>query len=335
MGRGPSYPYVGLEEAISLTQKMYDFTKRVAAPVDSITTGAWKYTTTSSSGIKVLAALKAFGLVEDAASASGKASIKVTQRAIRILLDDQDSPERREEIQKAALSPKWYEYCWKTWGKDMPASMKSVLLIEHGFVDSTVESFLKDYRQTMAFAGLLDEVIFGENKSQGDKSDTGPQVGDWVQCDMKGELRLPKPLKLIRIEDHAQHGKFGFVDGQKGGIEYEHLVKVEPPSQDTKSAFPLGFFTSPPVSNVPAATLPLSRGEIKTKMETESFSLSNGLVAQFQWPNAMSEAEFKKFEYFLEGIKMSVKQAVSGLSSGVKSKDDAAKENEEGMERSS
>src|ERR1700691_1515447 len=162
MGRGPSYPYVGLEEAIGLSRKMYDYTKRTAAPVDSVIVEAWGYTVTSSSGLKVLAALKAYGLVEDGAAASGKASIKLTPRAIRILLDDQDTEERRQEIRKAALSPKWYEYCWKTWGKEMPPSMKSNLLIEHGFVDSTVESFLKDYRKTMAFAGLLDEVIFSD-----------------------------------------------------------------------------------------------------------------------------------------------------------------------------
>jgi hypothetical protein len=333
MGRGPSYPYVGLEEAIALTQKMYDYTKRAAAPVDSVITEAWKYSPTSSSGVKVLAALKAFGLVEDAAATSGKAALKLTPRSIRILLDDQDTPLRREEIRKAALSPKWYDYCWKTWGKEMPPSMKSNLLIEHGFVDSTVESFLKDYRKTMAFAGLLDSKIGLEDE----ESNTGPQVGDWVQCDMKGQLRLPKPAKLIRIEDHAQHGKFGFVEGQKGGIEYEHLVKVEPPTQDSKPALQSSFFSSPPASNVTAATLPPSKGEIKTKMETESFTLSNGLVAQFQWPNVMSEAAFKKFEYFLEGVKMSVKEAVSGLPSGVESKDEeAAKEEaEERMERSS
>ena len=48
-----------------------------------------------------------------------------------------------------------------------------------------------------------------------------------------------------------------------------------------------------------------------TKMETESFSLSNGLSAHFQWPSVISEVAFKRFEYFLDGVKMSVKQAIS------------------------
>ncbi len=189
--------------------------------------------------------------------------------------------------------------------------MKSNLLIHHGFIESTIEGFLKDYRKTIAFAGLLDDVIFSKPDEKDDESNTGPKLGDWVQCDMEGQLRLTDPLKLIRIEDHPEHGKFGFVEGQKGGIEYKHLIKVEPPAiTDSKPKVqPPNIFDSPLIPKLSSAIPPAPRGGIS--METESFSLSNGLSAQFQWPSVMSEAAFKKFEYFIEGIKMSVKDAVS------------------------
>lgn len=332
MGRGPSYPYVGLEEAIGLAQKMYEYTKRAAAPVDSVITEAWKYSTTSSSGAKVLAALKAYGLVEDAAAASGKAALKLTPRSIRILLDDQDTLLRREEIRKAALSPKWYDYCWKTWGKEMPASMKSNLLIEHGFVDSTVESFLKDYRKTMAFAGLLDSKIGLEEE----ESDIRPQLGDWVQCDMEGQLRLPEPLKLIRIEDHAEHGKFGFVDGQKGGIEYKHLIKMEPPEMGKPKSQSLSSFTPPPLSSFAIANTPSSRGEIK--MEGKTFSDSNGVAGQLQWPSEMSPEAYLDFLHELAGLRARVRRAIpKERQAEVQSQDEEASKEEaqERVERSS
>lgn len=331
MGRGPSYPYVGLEEAITLSQKMYDYTKRAPAPVDSVVTAAWKYTPTSSSGIKVLAALKAFGLVEDAAAASGKPTIKVTPRTIRILLDDQDSTERRDEIRKAALSPKWYEYCWKNWGKEMPASMKSTLLIEHGFVDSTVESFLKDYRKTMAFAGLLDSKIGLDDE----ESSTGPEVGDWVQCDMEGQLRLPEPRKLIRIENHPEHGKFGFVEGQKGGIEYKHLVKVAP-SESKPTIQPPNIFDSVPLINFSPAIAAPSRGEIK--MEGKTFSDTNGVAGQLQWPSEMSPEAYLDFLHELAGLRARVRRAVpKERQAEVQSQDEEASKEEaqERVERSS
>lgn len=325
MGRGPSYPYVGLEEAIGLTQKMYDYTKRAAAPVDSIITDAWSYSPTSSSGIKVLAALKAYGLVEDGAAASGKASLKLTPRSIRILLDEPDSPARRDEIRKAALSPKWYDYCWKTWGKEMAASMKSNLLIEHGFVDSTVDGFLKDYRKTIGFAGLLDDVIFSNDVANDEKSGDAPKIGEYVQWESKGDLKMAEARKLVRIEDDPHHGKFGFVEGYPTGMPYEelHTVAAPPANEPKHRLFSAANLFTPPVASS------LSRGE--TKMETESFALSNGLTAQFQWPNVMSEADFKRFEYFVEGVKMSIKEAVR-TSSGAEPKLQDEKATQEGME---
>jgi hypothetical protein len=301
MGRGPSYPYVGLEEAIGLAQKMYDYTKRAAAPVDSVITEAWKYSTTSSSGSKVLAALKAYGLVDDTAAAGGKPSLRLTPRAIRILLDDQDTPERREEIRKAALSPKWYDYCWKTWGKEMPPSMKSNLLIEHGFVDSTVESFLKDYRKTMAFAGLLDEVIFSESGRNDDESNSGPKVGEWVQYELKGILQMPEARKLIRMETHDGM-EYGIVDGYLGGVPYKDLTKADPPK-----VRPPSLFTPPPMSGLSPATVP-PKGDFR--MQIETFALPEGVTGQLQWPSALTKEAFEDFEYQLEGLKKRVRRAV-------------------------
>ena len=298
MGRGPSYPYVGLEEAIGLSQKMYDFTKRAAVPVDSIIKDAWNYTVTSSSGGKVLAALKAYGLVEDAPAASGKPSLKLTPRSIRILLDDQDTPERRDEIRKAALAPKWYEYCWKKWGKDMLPSMKSNLLIEHGFVDSTVEGFLKDYRKTMAFAGLLDGVIFSEKDNNEEESNTGPEVGEHVQYELKGILQMPEARKLLRTETHSDGVEYGIVEGYLGGIPYKDLIKAEAPTPKSPN-----LFTPPAMGNFTPAILP-QRGEIR--MQVETFSLPEGVVGQLQWPSQMSAEACLDFLHQLSGLRMRV-----------------------------
>lgn len=333
MGRGPSYPYVGLEEAISLAQKMYDYTKRAAAPVDSVITEAWKYTTTSSSGAKVLAALKAFGFVEDAAAASGKTALKLTPRSIRILLDDQDTPLRREEIQKAALSPKWYSYCWKTWGKEMPASMKSNLLIEHGFVDSTVESFLKDYRKTMAFAGLLDSNIGVEEE----ESNTGPQVGDYVQWEQKGILQIPESRKSLRVESSEEHGDFGIVERYENNpIPYRELIVAEAQVAESKpKPQPPNIFTSPTLGFTPANVL-FPKGE--AKMQVGTFSNSEGVTGHLQWPSEMSPEAYLDFLHELAGLRMRVRRAVpKPQPAEVQSKDEeAAKEEErERVEKSS
>jgi hypothetical protein len=194
MGRGPSYPYVGLEESIGLARKMYEYTKRAPADISSVVSEAWKYSPSSSSGQKVAAALKSFGLIEEGAGASGK-TIKLTPRAIRILLDHGDSEERRKEIRAAALSPNWYARCWKTWGKEMPSSMRSSLLINEGFVDTTVDGFLRDYRKTLAFAGILDEV---SERETGESSDILQEPGkDSNNLDMQFETQGARNLHFV------------------------------------------------------------------------------------------------------------------------------------------
>lgn len=312
MGRGPSYPYVGLEEAVSLTRKMYDFTKRAPAPVDSIIKDAWKYSPTSSSGQKVLAALKAFGLVEDSPGTNGKA-LKVTQRAIRILLGDEDSSERREEIRKAALSPKWYEFCWKQWGKEMPSSMRSSLLVEHGFVETTVESFLRDYRKTVAFAGLLDDQIFSEKDKGKEESDTSFKVGDYVQWESRGELRMPKAMKIATFFDD---GKYATVEGINNPVPVSELISAEAPEEDQSDSHRLSHKVPP------AGSKHVQPGG--TTMLQETFSLPDGTSVSIQWPAAFTPEAFEDFSDWLKIVQRKIGRTVKGANSAEESTKEGA-----------
>jgi hypothetical protein len=162
---------VDLEQAVVLTKKLYAYARRAPAQIESVITDAWEYSTTSSSGQKVLAALRAFGLIEDADTQAGRA-IRLSDRALRIVLDeDINSPARVQAIKDAALSPKWYAYCWQTWGAEMPPSMRSNLLIEHGFVDTTIDSFLESYKNTIAFSKLLNSDTSHEHDDENNDSE--------------------------------------------------------------------------------------------------------------------------------------------------------------------
>lgn len=298
MGRGPSYPYVGLEDAIALSRKMYDYAKRGAAPLDAVVKDALKYSATSSSGQKVLAALKSFGLIEDAPGSNGKA-IKLTQRAIRILLDEQDSQERREEIRKAALSPKWYEYCWKKWGKEMPPAMKSNLLIEHGFVDSTVDGFLKDYKKTISFAALLDDDALDDDAESAVQSNALPKIGDYVQWESQGILRMPVAKRLTKI---SEDGNYAFVEGSLTGIPVNELIPAEAPEP---------LISGPAVPT--AMNIASTPGSVK--MLTDMLTLAEGITLQLQWPAVISQDAYEDFEYQLEGFKKRVKRAIKSIDS--------------------
>jgi hypothetical protein len=297
MGRGPSYPYVGLDEAIGQARKVYDYAKRGPAAVESVVTEGLKYSATSSSGQKVLAALRSFGLIEDTPGSNGK-SIKLTQRAIRILLDDQNSTERQEEIRNAAISPKWYEYCWKKWGTEMPPAMRSNLLIDHGFVESTVDGFIKDYKATIAFAGLLESPAAPKNQESAKESNHSFKIGDWVQWESQGVLRMPAAKKLA---NYSPDGDFAFVEDSPTGIPIGELIQADPPEID-ESFKPQNIF-------VPAVLKPVVRAE-GAKMQVETFALPEGVTGQLQWPSEMSAEAYEDFVYQLEGLKKRVNRAV-------------------------
>jgi len=170
MARGPAYPYVDLKAAVGLLQKLLDFARRVPASVDVVAKDAWGWSPTSSTPAKAVAALKYFGLIDEVAGDSKQ--IKVSDRGYRILVDDSDSPERKKALETAALAPVQYNYVYKTWGAEVPPAARSALIFEKGFVASTVDGFLKDYRATMLFAGLSGPPKQPAEQENGDGNST-------------------------------------------------------------------------------------------------------------------------------------------------------------------
>lgn len=302
MGRGPSYPYVDLEGAIAYSRKLYDYAKRGPAPLESIITEAFKFSPTSSSGDKVMAALKSFGLVEDAAGTNGKA-VKLSPRSIRILLDDSESLERQEEIRKAALSPKWYEYCWSKWGKETPQAMRSNLLVEHGFVESTVDGFLSNYRKSIAFAGLLDDVLLPANSKSDGKSKDSLKVGDWVQWETQGCLRLPTAKRISAFFDG---GKFATVEGSNNPVPVAELIPAEPEEETGQSARPQSIF-------VPATPQPDAQEGVK--MQTDVIAIGgNSITIQIQWPTELTQDAYDDLVDYLALLQKRAKRAIKAPS---------------------
>ncbi len=288
MGRGPSYPFIDLEEAVGATKKIYDYTKRAPAPAGSVVENALGYSLKSSGGVKTIAALKSYGLLEETGQ-----SLKITDRAYRILIDTPESSERKQAIKDAALSPKWYQSVFTKWGADPPASTRSTLILEHGFIPTTVDSFLKDYRKTIQYAGLIEDKTSGMPNQSLDSSDDKiyiPQVQDWVQWETQGNLRLPEAKRIAAFLDD---GKFAILDGSRYPVPVSELIPSEAPTA-TKTAH-----------IVPVA---LATGGIK--MLSETYNLSAGIVMQLHWPSEIAQVDFDDFTYQLEGIKRKLQRAI-------------------------
>lgn len=153
--RGPSYPNISLEDALGKARLFWQQEKRSAAPI-SAAARHWGYSETSSSSKVVVAALLHFGLLEGSGSSDNR-TVKLTARALDILLDEQDSQARLKATQDAARAPKLYADILRKWSAhELPSdqTMRFYLLREKGFNEGSIAGFLKDFRKTLSYAKL-------------------------------------------------------------------------------------------------------------------------------------------------------------------------------------
>lgn len=164
--RSPSYPGIDLETAIERARVLRAREGRNAAPVDAIL-HHWGYRPASGMGMVALAALKKFGLLEDQGVGTARKA-KLTDLALTILLDErEDSPQRMEAIRSAALRPPIHAELWEESGEQLPSdqNLRYKLRRERGFTDSAADQFIRQFRSTLAFAGLTDSDSMGEYRS--------------------------------------------------------------------------------------------------------------------------------------------------------------------------
>jgi hypothetical protein len=154
--RSPSFPFVGLREALDRARAFYEAEQRNSARIETAASH-WGYSPKSSGGKQTIAALRSFGLLD------GDSLVKLSGRALRILLDERlderggDSEERRRLVQQAALLPPIHARLWERYGAELPSpqTLKLSLILDEGFNESSVDHFLTEYRETLEYARLM------------------------------------------------------------------------------------------------------------------------------------------------------------------------------------
>jgi len=173
-GRSPSYPAIDLETAIRRVRQLWDEERQHPVPVDTILKH-WGYRSLNGPASLTLAALKKFGLVEDEGSGAARAA-RVSNLAVDIM-ENPDPRERREAIQRAALSPKVHQELWDQYGVDPPsdANLRWVLTRDRGFTETGADEFIPEYKSTISFAQLHPGDTVATQTDQGPSEDGGDE----------------------------------------------------------------------------------------------------------------------------------------------------------------
>lgn len=252
--RGPSYPALTLEAAVERAKQFWSHEKRSAAPI-AAAAKHWGYSESSSSVRMLVAALLAYGLMEDNGSGDSR-TVKLTGRALDILLDEQQgTPARNKALQEAARAPKINQEILSKWPDELPSNptLRYFLLREKGFNDGAVDGYIEDFRASVAYARLdkVTTITAGGAESQTDKPPKAPpEVGDLVQWESGGVLRMDAPRRVRAKQEH-EGSWWVFVEESETGVPMDEIVVVERAEQKPT-------LTKPPV--LPISTPAAAQG---------------------------------------------------------------------------
>ncbi|MGO8794011.1 MAG: hypothetical protein ACLQLC_04240 [Candidatus Sulfotelmatobacter sp.] len=297
--RSPAYPFINLETAIRRAKEFYDQQQHHAAPV-KVAAKLWGYEEKSSGGLQTTAALVSFGLLSDVGTGFHR-RVSLTPIALKILLNP-DANDKGQAIKQAALTPKIHGQIWKKWGASPPeATLRYALLTEWEprFNPNAVDAFIKEYRDTIAFAKLSEsDTVIPEVKDNGDSIDETPyvaQIGDWVQWERSnGDLGFPEPK---RVKGISPDGNWVYVDGQNGCVPRAELLRESPPEVAPKPNVPPPQFQSPPKTGMQEMIVPLANGTTK---------------AVFQWPTSLSKEDVEDLRDSLKMLERKITRPTAG-----------------------
>ncbi len=195
--RSPSSPFISLKRAVERTVEFEDAFKRYAArPADVVK--KWGYESKSSGGLQTIAALKAFGLLDDVGTGDTR-KLKLSDLAIR-LLGDKRPGARERALAEAAMKPRLiseYRQIWNT-GRPDDDHCISELTIDRNFTPETAKKFLYVFDETIAFADLAgsDKIEAG---AQEVFRDSGSGEGENEQPPDPLSLRPPAGQRRVPI----------------------------------------------------------------------------------------------------------------------------------------
>ncbi len=307
--RSPAYPGINLQTAIKRTDELYARARRGPASFP-VASGYWGYKHTSSGALITVAALKSFGLVAELEPGPGGRNIQLSDLGARIVMDKRPgSAEREQAIKQAALTPKIHAALWKQYNGQLPpdSELQHRLLWDWKFNENSIPSFIKEFRDTIAFAKLAkSDTISGdrEDSDEGELDDEElptPKVGDWVQWESQGVLQLPEPK---RIREVHEDGQWAFLEGSNTGVPMNQLTVVDPPA----GAPPLPAAPPAPrtiVEEKPHFAAPPSGSGVLQDV----FSLAEGTI-KIQWPTPLSPDSFEDFSAWLDLLKRKIGRSV-------------------------
>lgn len=191
--RSPSFPFISLKKALDRATAMAAAHKRSSTRPSAVGE-TWGYSPSSSGLTQTVAALKAYGLLDDVGKGEDR-RVQLSELAFKIMNDARPGA-KEAATQDAALRPKLFAEYTETWLPDRPSDAHCIseLTLDRGFTTDAAKLFLRVFDDNSSFANLTNS----------DKlKDFSPPTRD----------ELPKVAATVRHEEeHPSPAKRSDVD---------------------------------------------------------------------------------------------------------------------------
>ena len=144
MGRGRSYPVIGLGEAITKASQLKDQDGTALTTPDAAVR-AWGFKTLNGSSLRVVSALRQYGLLSDTGDQT-----KLSDRALTILLEPEGSAERQDALRAAAAQPAIFREIEEHYENNLPGeeALRSYIVRKLNLKEGPADKLAVSLRET-------------------------------------------------------------------------------------------------------------------------------------------------------------------------------------------
>ena len=143
--KSPRYPVIGLTEAIARVRKVYESDHLNTIP-KSVVAEHMGYTSLNGASLGIISAVSKYGLLE-----GGADGMRVSDRALAILVHDVGDEARVEAVEAAAKAPALFEELFGEFPNGASDNaIKSFLLGRKKFLASAAATAIRAFKETLA-----------------------------------------------------------------------------------------------------------------------------------------------------------------------------------------
>ena len=241
MGRGRSYPVIGLGEAIARASQLKD-QDGTALTTPEAAVMAWGFKTLHGTSLRIVSALRQYGLLSDTGDQT-----KLSDRALAILLEPEGSEERQDALRAAAAEPAIFREIEEHYDNNLPGddALQSYIVRKLNLKEGPAEKLIASLRETREVVnGLGRSYSTSVEPTDGAPAKVAPQpskamVTTTAIHEDTGSLTIPLPVvgqgeASLNLPRHMSAEAWGLmVESLKSNLRvWRHAVVAQSDADD-------------------------------------------------------------------------------------------------------